>query len=171
MNKEMSEAQSHRGPYSPSRCRAEPWLPALAAVPGAGCPRGPRFGCCPPWSAGHKGTRSSHALSTPGFGGDVHLSWSCDPPSCELWACKPGSHPALGLVGSVGQGSRNGLFPFQHRQKRCGGAASPLYTTTAEPAPCSVPCFGAGDVKRSPGTPKLMKKVLVLPTRGPSSII
>lgn len=75
------------------------------------------------------------------------------------------------LVGSVGQGSRNGLFPFQHRQKRCGGAASPLYSTTAEPAPCSVPCFGAGDVKRSPGTPKLMKKVQVLPTRGPSSII
>lgn len=70
------------------------------------------------------------------------------------------------LVGSMGQGSRNGLFPFQHRQKRCGGAASPIYTTTAEAAPCSFPCFGAGDVKRSPGTPKLMKKVLVLPTRG-----
>lgn len=169
MNKEMSEAQSHHGPYSPSRCRAEPWLPALAAVPGAGCPRGPRFSCCPPRSAGHKGTRSSHALSTPGFGGDVHLSWSFG--LANLAPTQLSASALALLVGSVGQGSRNGLFPFQHRQKRCGGAASPLYTTTAEPAPCSVPCFGAGDVKRSPGTPKLMKKVLVLPTRGPSSII
>lgn len=179
MNKEMSEAQRHREPYSPSRCRAEPWPPALVAVSGAGCPRGPRFGCCPPWSTG---SRTRGAWSTQWLSLRLALGVTCIAPvaatppavSSRLANLAPTqlSASALALlVGSVGQGSRNGLFPFQHRQKRCGRAASPIYTTTAELVPCSFPCFGAGDMRRSPGTPKLMKKSLFLPTRGQSSII